>query len=166
LGPWHFSCRGYDVEIRNNRIARTPSGAGILIHSETSYKTTSLAQRDRRIQPNSRCADAKTRLQRGQARWKKTGHGAIDVFGQGTREVNHVYISKNFIDDADRDGIFVRGNSCGIDIVGDHAQGVGRDAIRTEIGARPACRIGCRGNSANAGVRSDARCTGEVKVSQ
>jgi hypothetical protein len=74
-----------------------------------------------------------------------------------------VYISKNWIEDADRDGIFVRGNSCDIDIIGNHAEGIGRDAIRIEINPQPACRIVCRENTVKGAARSDARCTGETK---
>jgi hypothetical protein len=156
---------GHDVEIRNNRVSRTPFGAGILIHSETSYKTSNVRNV---VVESNQIRDVQTRkpAYNPAARWKKTGHGAIDVFGQGDQEVSHVYISKNSIEDTDRDAIFVRGNSCDIDIVGNHAEGVGRDAVRIEINPRPECRISCRENTVDGASRLDARCTSPVEANR
>jgi hypothetical protein len=98
------------------------------------------------------------------ARWKKTGHGGIDVYGQGSQEVSHVYISKNSIEDTDRDAIFVPGNSCDIFIVGNHADGVGRDAVRIEVNPRPGCRVDCREDTVSGTAKLDARCSGPAEA--
>ena len=151
---------GYDVEIRHNTVSRTPFGAGILVHSETSYKTSNV---NNVLVEDNQIRDVQTRepAYNPARKWKKTGHGAIDVFGQGSQEVSHVYIANNSIEDTDKDAIFVRGNSCDIDIVDNSTSGVGRDAVRVEINPRPDCRIGCRDNNVS-GARQDARCTGGV----
>jgi hypothetical protein len=154
---------GHDVEIRNNQISRTPFGAGILIHSETSYKTSNVRNV---VIDSNQIRDVQTRkpAYNPAGRWKKTGHGGIDVYGQGSQEVSHVYISKNSIEDTDRDAIFVRGNSCDIFIVGNHADGVGRDAVRIEVNPRPGCLVDCRENTVSGVAKLDARCSGPAEV--
>jgi hypothetical protein len=156
---------GHDVEIRHNRISRTPFGAGILIHSETSYKTSNVRNV---VVDSNEIRDVQTRkpAYNPAGRWKKTGHGGIDVFGQGSQEVSHVYISKNSIEDTDRDAIFVRGNACDISILGNHTDGVGRDAVRIEVNPRPDCRLDCRDNVVAGQARQDARCTMTAEVKQ
>ncbi len=151
---------GHDVEIRNNRISRTPFGAGILIHSETSYKTSNVV--GVRVESNQ-IRDVQTRkpAYNPARRWKKTGHGAIDVYGQGNQEVSQVYIANNSIEDADKDAILVRGNSCDVDIVGNRTGGVGRDAVRIDVTARPGCRIACRDNTVDGVGTLDGRCTSQ-----
>jgi hypothetical protein len=148
---------GHDVEIRHNTVSRTPFGAGILVHSETSYKTSNVVNV---IVEDNQISDVQTRepAYNPARKWKKTGHGAIDVYGQGDQEVSNVTISRNSIEDTDKDAIFVRGNSCSIDIVGNHAEGVGRDAVRIEINPQAACRIDCRDNSVTGAAKFDARC--------
>ena len=154
---------GHDIEIRHNKVARTPFGAGILIHSETSYKTSNVRNV---VVESNQIRDVQTRkpAYNPAGKWKKTGHGGIDVFGQGSQEVSHVYISKNSIEDTDRDAILVRGNSCDIDIVGNHADGVGRDAVRIDINPRAGCRVGCRDNTVSGSAKLDTRCTGPVEA--
>jgi hypothetical protein len=149
---------GRDVEIRNNRIARTPFGAGILIHSETSYESSDV----RNVVVDSNLISEVQTLTPsydpvGDA--SRAGHGAIDVYGQGGQEVRGVSIARNTIDQSDRDGILVRGQSCSIEIEDNHAEGVGRDAIRIEADARPACPIRCNNNSVAGPGRLDPRCT-------
>jgi parallel beta helix pectate lyase-like protein/pectate lyase-like protein len=148
---------GHDVEIRHNRISRTPFGAAILVHSETSYKTSNAINV---VIDSNQIRDVQTRkpAYNPADKWKKTGHGAIDVYGQGDQLVSHVSISNNTIEDTDRDAIFVRGNSCDVDILGNHAEGVGRDAVRIEINPRPDCRIACSGNVVVGAAKLDARC--------
>jgi hypothetical protein len=154
---------GHDVEIRRNRISRTPFGAAILVHSETSYKTSNAINV---VIDSNQIRDVQTRkpAYNPADKWKKTGHGAIDVFGQGDQRVSQVYISNNTIEDTDRDAILVRGNSCDVDILGNHAEGVGRDAVRIEINPRPDCRIACSGNVVVGSAKLDARCLGGVEA--
>ena len=150
---------GHDVKIRNNSISRTPFGAGILIHSETSYQTSNV--RNVLVESNQ-IRDVQTTVPayNPAGKTRKTGHGAIDVFGQGSQQVSGVTISNNSIQDAARDAIFVRGNSCEIDVVGNSTAGIGGDAVRIEPSAGAACRIDCRGNTVSGSARVDARCTG------
>ncbi|HWO13759.1 MAG TPA: right-handed parallel beta-helix repeat-containing protein [Polyangiaceae bacterium] len=150
---------GHDIQIRNNRVSRTPFGAGILIHSETSYQTSNV--RNVLVEANQ-IRDVQTQVPNYNpaGKWKKTGHGAIDVYGQGTQEVSQVIISNNSIQYADRDAIFVRGNSCDVEVLGNRAEGIGRDAVRIEVSARPGCRIDCRNNTVTGAARLDARCGG------
>jgi hypothetical protein len=154
---------GHDIEIRHNTVSRTPFGAGILIHSETSYKTSNVRNV---VVDSNQIRDVQTRkpAYNPAGRWKKTGHGGIDVFGQGNQEVSHVYISKNSLEDTDRDAIFVRGNACDIVIVNNHASGVGRDAVRIEVNSRPDCPMDCRDNIVTGSAKQDARCTGPARV--
>jgi hypothetical protein len=154
---------GHDVEIRHNRISQTPFGAAILVHSETSYKTSNAVNV---VIDSNQIRDVQTRkpAYNPADKWKKTGHGAIDVFGQGDQTVSHVYISNNTIEGTDRDAIFVRGNSCDVDILGNHAAGVGRDAVRIEINPGPGCRIACSGNVVTGAAKLDARCAGAVET--
>jgi hypothetical protein len=148
---------GRDVEIRNNRISRTPFGAGILIHSETSYESSDVrnvvveANQISEVQTLAPSYDPAGNAQRA-------GHGAIDVYGQGGQAVSGVTISGNTIEQSDRDGILVRGLSCGIDITGNRAEGVGRDAIRIETDPAPGCSIRCVGNGASAPAPVDVLC--------
>ena len=136
---------GHDVEIRNNRVARTPYGAGILIHSETSYETSDV--RDVVVESNQiRDVQTQPPAYNPEGERGKAGHGAIDVYGQGNQRVSGVNISGNAIDGSDRDAILVRGLSCDVDIVGNRAEEVGRDAVRIETRSRPGCRIRCRDN--------------------
>ncbi len=153
---------GHDVEIRRNLVSLTPFGAGILVHSETSYNTSNV--RNVVVDSNQvRYVQTRRPTYNPAGRWKKTGHGGIDVYGQGNQEVSHVTISKNIIEDTDRDAIFVRGNSCDIDIVGNRAAGVGRDAVRIEIEAGSNCRVACRDNTVSGTAKMDARCGGPVE---
>jgi len=149
---------GRDVEIRNNRIARTPFGAGILIHSETSYDSSDVRNV---VVENNQISDVQTLTPSydpvGDA--SRAGHGAIDVYGQGGQQVSQVTLARNTITQSDRDGILVRGFSCGIDIDGNHAEGVGRDAIRIEAESRRACSIRCRNNSVAGQAPLDPLCT-------
>jgi hypothetical protein len=154
---------GHDVVIRNNRISRTPFGAAILVHSETSYKTSNV--RNVRVESNQiRDVQTQKPAYNPARRWKKTGHGAIDVYGQGNQEVSQVYIANNSIEDADKDAILVRGNSCGIDILENRASGVGRDAVRIEVSSRPDCRIDCRDNETEGAGKQDGRCTSSLEA--
>jgi hypothetical protein len=148
---------GKDIVIRGNRIARTPFGAGILIHSETSYETSNV--RNVLVEDN-RITDVQTLkpAYNPARRWKKTGHGAIDVYGQGDQEVSQVRIVNNSIEDTDRDGIFVRGNSCDVDIVANQARGIGGNVVRIDVAPRADCRLSCRGNSASGRATFDPRC--------
>jgi hypothetical protein len=149
---------GHDIDIRNNRISRTPFGAGILIHSETSYESSNV--RDVLVE-NNQISDVQTLVPsyNPAGSQRRAGHGAIDVYGQGSQEVSGVTISGNTIDQSDRDAILVRGLSCGIDITANRAEGVGRDAIRIETDAAPACSIRCLGNSVSGLAPLDALCT-------
>ena len=140
-------------------MTRRNFGAGILIHSETSYQTSNV--RNVLVEANQ-IRDVQTQVPNYNpaGKWKKTGHGAIDVYGQGTQEVSQVIISNNSIQYADRDAIFVRGNSCDVEVLGNRAEGIGRDAVRIEVSARPGCRIDCRNNTVTGAARLDARCGG------
>jgi hypothetical protein len=148
---------GHDVEIRNNRISRTPFGAGILIHSETSYESSNV--RNVLVQSNQ-ISDVQTLVPsyNPAGNWNRAGHGAIDVYGQGGQEVSGVTISGNTIEQADRDAILVRGLACGIDITDNRAEGVGRDAIRIETDPESACTIRCLDNSVSDLAPLDPRC--------
>jgi hypothetical protein len=149
---------GHDVQIRNNSVSSTPFGAAILIHSETSYQTSNV--RNVLVEANQiRDVQTTAPAYNPAGKWKKTGHGAIDVFGQGNQEVSQVTISNNSIQGADRDAIFVRGNSCDIDVIGNRAAGIGRDAVRIELSAGSTCRVGCRGNTVTGTAALDPRCT-------
>lgn len=148
---------GHDVQIRNNSVSRTPFGAAILIHSETSYQTSNV--RNVLVEANQiRDVQTTAPVYNPAGKSKKTGHGAIDVFGQGGQEVSQVTIANNSIQGAARDAIFVRGNSCDIDVVGNSAAGIGGQAVRIELNASPSCRIACRGNVSGA-AGQDPRCT-------
>ncbi len=148
---------GHDIEIRNNRVSRTPFAAGILIHSETSYETSDV--RNVVVESNQiREVQTLAPSYNPAGRWKKAGHGAIDVYGQGDQEVSAVIISRNSIARSDRDAILVRGNACGIEITDNHAEGVGRDAIRIDTDQRADCRIGCSDNRVTGTAPLDARC--------
>lgn len=153
---------GHDVVIRNNRISRTPFAAGILVHSETSYKTSNV--RNVVVEANQiRECQTRRPAYNPAGRWKKTGHGAIDVYGQGQQQVSQVTIAQNSIEDTHRDAIFVRGNSCDVDIVGNRAERVGRDGVRIEVNPRPGCRVGCRDNIIGGSGKLDPRCIREAK---
>lgn len=154
---------GHDVQIRNNRVSNTPFGAGILIHSETSYQTSNV--RNVLVEANQIWEVQTTvPVYNPAGKWKKTGHGAIDVFGQGGQQVSQVTISNNVIQDAARDAIFVRGNSCDVDVVGNSTSGIGGDAVRIEPSAGSVCRIDCRGNTVSGAARLDARCTATAQA--
>jgi hypothetical protein len=155
---------GKDIVIRGNRIARTPFGAGILIHSETSYETSNVRNV---LVENNQITDVQTHKPdyNPARRWKKTGHGAIDVYGQGDQEVSQVKIVNNSITGTDRDGIFVRGNSCDVDIVANEARGIGRDAVRIDVATRANCKLSCRGNRASGRARLDRRCVAGAELS-
>ena len=149
---------GRDVEIRDNRIARTPFGAGILIHSETSYESSDVRNV---VIENNQISEVQTLSPSydpvgGRAR---AGHGAIDVYGQGDQEVSQVSIARNTIEQSDRDGILVRGLACVVDIDSNQVEGVGRDAIRIEAEPSRACTIRCRDNSVAARAPLDPLCT-------
>src|SRR5262249_28767618 len=98
---------GRDIVIRDNRVSRTPFGRGILAHSETSYETANVRNV---LVENKRVSDVQPQppSYTPEGRSKKTGHGAIDVYGQGDQQVSNVRFSHNQISTADRDGIFVR----------------------------------------------------------
>lgn len=153
---------GYDVQIRNNSVSQTPFGAAILIHSETSYQTSNV--RNVLVEANQiRDVQTTAPLYNPAGKWKKTGHGAIDVFGQGSQEVSQVTIANNSIQGADRDAIFVRGNACDIDVFGNSAAGIGGDAVRIELTAGAACRVACRGNTVSGAAALDPRCTSSAE---
>ena len=60
---------------------------------------------------------------------------------------------------ADRDAIFVRGNTCDVDVVGNSAAAIGGDAVRIELTSGASCRIDCRGNTVSGAAALDPRCT-------
>ncbi len=147
---------GHDVQIRRNRVSRTAVGAAILIHSETSYSTSNVRNvvvEFNKIRDVQVVAPSYNPL----GTWDTTGHGAIDVYGQGDQEVSGVTISRNMIERSARDGIFVRGNACDVDIVGNRVEDVGRDAIRRET--EPSCRMSCRRNRVIGAAALDPSCT-------
>jgi hypothetical protein len=149
---------GHDVEIRNNRVSRTPFGAGILIHSETSYESSNV--RNVMVESNQ-ISDVQTLAPsyNPAGNTSRAGHGAIDVYGQGGQAVSGVTISGNTIEQSDRDAILVRGFSCGVDITANRAEGVGRDAIRIETDPVAACSLRCLDNSVSGLAPLDPRCT-------
>ncbi len=152
---------GRDVTIRDNRISRTTVGAGILIHSETSYETANV--RNVKIEGNViRDVQTSTPVYDPDQKAKVTGHAAIDVYGQGSQKVSHVLIRDNTIDHTIKDGVQVRGNACSIGIAGNSMSQIGDLPIAIESASTAACPVACRGNTLSGAAVSDPSCRSEM----
>ncbi|HMJ12135.1 MAG TPA: right-handed parallel beta-helix repeat-containing protein [Polyangiaceae bacterium] len=149
---------GRNITVRGNKIARTAFGAGILVHSETSYRTANV--RGVRIEENDiREVQTLAPDYNPARRRRKAGHGAIDVNGQGAQQVSGVLIRKNTIQGTAKDGIYVRGNACDIDISGNDLNRIGRTPIHIDSETSLACRIACTANRLGRAVLSNPRCS-------
>ncbi|HMJ14450.1 MAG TPA: right-handed parallel beta-helix repeat-containing protein, partial [Polyangiaceae bacterium] len=155
---------GRDVTIRNNRISRTTVGAGILIHSETSYDTADV--RNVMIEGNViRQVQTTAPVYNPEQKNKETGHAAIDVYGQGSQHVSQVLIRNNTIEDVAHDGVQVRGNACDIGISGNKLSLVGGDPIYIASESDQSCPVSCSDNTLSGALVSDPSCrTGMPQV--
>ena len=86
------------------------------------------------------------------------------LFRSNDTATTEIYTSVHTLSLHDALPILVRGNSCDIDIVGNHADGVGRDAVRIDINPRAGCRVGCAGNTVSGSAKLDTRCTAPVEA--
>jgi hypothetical protein len=152
---------GRDVTIRNNRIAHTTVGAGVLIHSETSYETADVVNVKvegnliRDVQTTQPAYDPDTKS-------KLTGHAAIDVYGQGSQNVRDVLIRNNTIENTAKAGVRVQGNACNIGISGNRMSQIGSAPIAINSESSAACPVACRGNTLSGAVVSDPLCRSEM----
>jgi hypothetical protein len=148
---------GRNITVRRNQIARTPFGAGILVHSETSYRTANV--RGVRVEENE-IREVQTRAPDYDPTRKKkrTGHGAIDVHGQGAQHVSGVTIRKNVIEGTAKDGVTVRGNACDIQISDNELRRIGRRAIHVDAARAPSCAIACAGNRLGSALIANEQC--------
>lgn len=148
---------GRNIAVRRNKVSRTPFGAGILVHSETSYRTANV--RGVLVEENE-IREVQTRApEYNPARKKKrTGHGAIDVNGQGAQHVSGVTIRKNVIEDTARDGVTVRGNACDIQISANELRRIGRRPIHVDQHGGPGCVVACAGNRLGTALIASGHC--------
>ena len=148
---------GSNVTIRGNTITRTNHGAGILINSESHFKTANVRQvvvEGNTIREVQTTAPTHNLL----PYWRRTGQGAIDINGQAGQLVADVTVRRNKIEGAMKDGIFLRGAVCNIRIEQNEISRVGRDSIRREDENRSGCAVSCASNLANGQLVPEQAC--------
>jgi hypothetical protein len=149
---------GRNIAVRRNKVARTPFGAGILVHSETSYRTANvrgvLVEENEIREVQTRSPEYNPARKR-----RRTGHGAIDVNGQGEQQVSGVTIRKNVIEGTAQDGVTVRGNACDIQISANELRRIGRRPIHVERRAGPSCAVACAGNRLGTALIASEPCS-------
>ncbi len=148
---------GKDVTIRGNKISGTSVGAGILINTETYWHTADVhnvlveGNHISHVQTIKAPYNPTTKDTR-------TGQGGIDINGQGTQRVADVLVRNNTIEDAVKDGVYLRGNSCRIGLVGNSMQHVGGAGIRIDSNVSPDCFVGCSENTKDGAPAMDPKC--------
>jgi hypothetical protein len=137
---------GKNVTIRRNTIAHTTHGAGILVNSETSWHTSDVHHvlvEDNQISHVQTTAAAYNPINMR----KKTGQGAIDINGQGKNKIRDVILRGNSITDS-KIGIFVRGDSCDIELERNAMNKVATP-ISIHGPSNESCKVSCRQNENN-----------------
>jgi nitrous oxidase accessory protein NosD len=150
-----------DVTIRQNKIAGTMA-AGIFLSSEPVYRTSNVHNV---IVENNDIS----RVQTASPPWDPiapqvaSGQGAIDIHGYSAAQVvTGILVKNNYLHQAGKDGIFIRGNSTNIALVDNNADDVGRDGIRIETA--PDAVVFCSGNNVNGVADASSGCSGSVPV--
>jgi hypothetical protein len=152
---------GSDVTIRGNRIAKATVGAAVYIASEASYKTANVRNV---VVENNDILDTQmtTPVYNPRSDTKRTGHGAIEIIGQGSQQIRNVLIRNNRIDRAFRDGIRVRGNSCDIGVENNAMTAIGGMPMTVQPDSQGQCQVGCAGNTANGSATQANACTSQM----
>jgi hypothetical protein len=153
---------GRDVTIRNNRIAHTPVGAGVLLNSESAYKTADV---ENIVVEKNWIEEVQTSLPQYNPRGAviRTGQGAVDVNGQSVAQrVSRVMIRENLIRRAAKDGVFIRGNSAWIGVVDNQMSEISRDAVRLE--GDLVRQVGCARNRRDGEPVTGKGCSGAIPV--
>jgi hypothetical protein len=138
---------GRDVTIRSNTIARTTHGAGILVASESSFKTANVRNV---LVENNRISD----VQVSDADYnpinatRKTGHSAILLAADKGHAIDGVLIRNNTIDLARSGGIRLQGRSCDVGIYGNRMTRISGDPVNVGAGSADGCPVGCGENTA------------------
>ena len=138
---------GRDVTIRRNKIAFTTHAAGIYIVAEESFKVRNI--RNILIEDNQILnVESTTPTYNPLNNFTRAQHGAIEVAGEGERQVSEVLFRRNSVNGAGFDGIRVRGNACGVGFSLTEIANIRLSPMRLQINPNDQCAaaVGCSGN--------------------
>jgi hypothetical protein len=90
--------------------------------------------------------------------FRRTGQGAIDIFGQAGQRVDTVTVRNNVIDRAAKAGIRVRGTVCNVRLEGNRISRTRAEPVRIEPDAPGFCLPLCSGNTYQGRVLASLPC--------
>jgi hypothetical protein len=148
---------GRDVTIRGNRISQTTHGAAVLVASERFWKTADVVNV---LVEDNVISDVQISAPSYNPRndFRRTGQGAIDIFGQAGQRVDTVTVRNNVIDRAAKAGIRVRGTVCNVRLEGNRISRTRAEPVRIEPDAPGFCLPLCSGNTYQGRVLASLPC--------